>query len=68
MDIKIGRGTIIADRYEIDRKIKSTILGDMYRARDKKDGSWVNIEILGAVGNEDEKVERFLQEVEITSA
>ena len=68
MDIKIGRGTIIADRYEIDRKINTTILGDLYRARDKKDESWVNIEILGAVGNEDEKVERFLQEVQLTKS
>ena len=61
----IKPNSMVADRYQIGEKLCNTSLGELYGARDLKYESDVSIEILGAVGNDDEKVERFLQEIDL---
>ena len=67
-NLTITPGMIIAGRYQLIKKIGDTNIGEIYRGVDQEKNSPVNIEILGAVGNKDENIERFLQEIELTKS
>ena len=64
----IDPGTIIGNGYEIDRKVGSGSMGDIYLAFSEENDKLVQVKILPAHMTDDqEKVERFLQEIKITS-
>ncbi|MCM8541784.1 MAG: serine/threonine protein kinase [Lentisphaeraceae bacterium] len=66
---EIEPGTIIGNGFEIDRKIGDGSMGEIYLAFSEEHDSLVQIKILPAHMTDDtEKVERFLQEIKITSS
>ncbi|MCM8525725.1 MAG: protein kinase [Lentisphaeraceae bacterium] len=65
---EIEPGTIVGNGFEIDRKIGDGSMGEIYLAFSEEHDSLVQIKILPAHMTDDtEKVERFLQEIKITS-
>ena len=65
---EIEPGTIIGNGFEIDRKVGEGSMGEIYLAFSEEHDRLVQIKILPAHMTDDtEKVERFLQEIKITS-
>ena len=64
----IEPGAIIGNGYEIDRKIGDGSMGEIYLAFSEERDSLVQVKILPAdMTTDQEKVDRFLQEIKITS-
>jgi serine/threonine protein kinase len=65
----IEAGSIIGNGYEIDRKVGDGSMGEIYLAFSEERNSVVQIKVLPAhMTNDNEKVERFLQEIKITAS
>ena len=65
----IEAGSIIGNGYEIDRKIGVGSMGDIYLAFSEEVNKLVQVKILPADMTDDqEKVERFLQEIKLTAS
>ena len=65
----IEPGSIIGNGYEIDRQVGSGSMGDIYLAFSEESDKLVQVKILPAHMTDDqEKVERFLQEIKITAS
>jgi len=65
----IEPGTIIGNGYEIDRKVGDGSMGEIFLAFSEESDKLVQIKILPAhMTSDQEKVERFLQEIKITSS
>ena len=61
-------GSIIGNGYEIDRKVGDGSMGEIYLAFSEEHDKLVQVKILPAhMTSDQEKVERFLQEIKITS-
>ena len=64
----IEPGTIIGNGYEIDRKVGDGSMGEIFLAFSEESDKLVQIKVLPAhMTSDQEKVERFLQEIKITS-
>jgi len=65
----IEAGFIIGNGYEIDRKIGEGSMGEIYLAFDEENDRLVQVKLLSPkVMGESEKIERFIQEMKITSS
>ena len=66
-EAEIGPGTFIGNGYEIDSKIGSASLGDIYLAYNDETSQLVRIKVLPASMHDDpERVERFFREMKIS--
>ena len=66
-EAEIGPGTYIGNGYEIDSKIGSASLGDIYLAYNDETSQLVRIKVLpSSMHNDQERVERFFREMKIS--
>lgn len=67
-DYKIGPGAVVGKGYLLEERISESSLGEIYLASQEGQEDRVRLEIIsGAMTQDPEKVNRFLQEVELLS-
>jgi eukaryotic-like serine/threonine-protein kinase len=65
----LGPESVIGGRYRLERHLGETSLGDLYLATRTRDEAAVRVEILaGASADDDEKIRRLLQEIELIAS
>ena len=63
--LQLVAGSIIGDRFEIERAAGSGGMGTVYRARDRQSGGWVALKLIHSGSSSPAELERFAREADL---